>query len=350
MEKKKDTAKLITLSGIWPRAFAFLLDMVFAIALSCAVYFPGVLPFVTDRDAYLANQAILHQREIDSGLYLDYGGVPVDPLAYGEVKDTEDFAYTTITYEGEERPFSLLGALYDYWTEKAGGFGNVLVPAESFQTSILETESDSSPIAAASFDIEGNSWEIEIKEGFTDLAAYDFLYQVYDKAMGTLGNDEAMKKANDAMTDDSIFAICMAIPVIFGAMAVFFLIVPLCYPNGETFGKKIFGLVVLTDKGYAYPKAKLIWRFLAFFIAEGAGMVLTFGASLLISYTMTMFTKKHRSIHDYLAGSVVAKGSESLWFLDEVEEEEFNLRSQKAKREKELEKGGEENGEAPQEA
>ena len=85
-------------------------------------------------------------------------------------------------------------------------------------------------------------------------------------------------------------------------------------------------LVVLDDMGYTYNKWKLIPRNLFCFIVEFVGGIASFGALLLITYTMSMFTKKHRSIHDYLFGSVVADSESSLWFDNPVEEELYNAK------------------------
>lgn len=335
MERTKNTAKIIVLGGMWKRAFAFLFDLICSIALSCIVYFPGVLPFVVDAESFQANESVINQRKLDSGLYSDFSGTAVDPLAYGTVSKATDFFSTTVYYDGEEQEFYLLTALTLYWTEKATDFGNQNVSFEGFESSIMLIGDDSSPVE--SIYLEDGIYRARFKEGTEELVAYDFLYKTYDRAMTSLSSDQAIKEANDRINSDAFFAIGMAVPVVFASMAVFFLLVPLCFPNGETFGKKIMKLAVLTDKGYVYPRPKLIWRFLAFFLSEVAGAVATFGATLLISYTMALFTKKHRSLHDYLAGSVVAKSDESLWFLDPAEEEEFNERMAKARK-------GEENG------
>ena len=65
-------------------------------------------------------------------------------------------------------------------------------------------------------------------------------------------------------------------------------------------------------------------RWLSQYLIEFVGAVVSFGATLLITYTMSMFTKNHRSIHDYLGNSVVISEPESLWYLDAVEESEMN--------------------------
>ena len=229
MERTKNTAKIIVLGGMWKRAFAFLFDLICAIALSCIIYFPGVLPFVVDAESYQANESVINQRKLDSGLYAEFSGTAVDPLAYGTVSKTADFFSTTVYYDGKEMDFYLLTALTVYWTENAGGFGNQNVSLEGFESSILLIGDDSSPVE--SLYSEDGIYRARFKEGTEELVAYDFLYTTYDKAMKSLSSDQAIKQANEAINKDAFFAIGMAVPVLFCSLAVFFLLVPLCYPN-----------------------------------------------------------------------------------------------------------------------
>ena len=95
---------------------------------------------------------------------------------------------------------------------------------------------------------------------------------------------------------------------------IFFLIVPLFFKNGETLGKLMFKLCLANKLGYKYSKIQLIPRYLLFvavvvvlYFVVGINLIslgiLTFIA--LISYTLTIFTKDHKAIHDYVAGTLV---------------------------------------------
>lgn len=95
---------------------------------------------------------------------------------------------------------------------------------------------------------------------------------------------------------------------------IFFLIVPLCFKNGETLGKLMFKLCLANKLGYRYSRIQLIPRFLLFvavvvilYFVVGVNLIslgiLTFIA--LISYSLTIFTKDHKAIHDYVAGTLV---------------------------------------------
>lgn len=323
----KDTAKIIVLAGLWKRAFAFLFDMVCAAALTAILYFSAVFPFVSDAEAQRENATILNSRRLESGLYADFDGRAVDPLSFPEIDDVDSFYGVEVTYNGESQEIKLLDWLYVYWTEDALEFGNPLVDPDEFASSILDTQSTGS-IESVYLNEDGEL-RVEYEEG-EELAAYTELYAAYNEALNSLSKDPLISDVNRAMNEDAYIALLWVIPPLLGSLAVFYLAVPLCFSDGQTFGKKIFKMVVLTKLGYYYSRPKRVWRFFAF-VLELAGILLTFGALLLISYTMTMFTKKHRSIHDYLAGSVVAKEDESLWFFDPAEEEEYNERQRRKK-------------------
>lgn len=323
----KDTAKIIVLAGLWKRAFAFLFDMLCAAALTAILYFSAVFPFVSDAEAQRENATILNDRRLESGLYADFNGTAVDPLSLGGIDKVESFYSVELTYKGEKQEARLLDWLYEYWTEDASEFGNPLVDPDEFASSILDTQSTGS--IESIYRDENGELRVEYAED-DELAAYTELYAAYNEALNSLSNDAVIAKVNRAMNEDAYIALLWVIPPLLGSLAVFYLAVPLCFSDGQTFGKKIFKMVVLTKLGYYYSRPKRVWRFFAF-VLELSVTLLTFGALLLISYTMTMFTKKHRSIHDYLAGSVVAKEDESLWFYDPAEEEEYNERQRRKK-------------------
>ena len=105
---------------------------------------------------------------------------------------------------------------------------------------------------------------------------------------------------------------------------IFFLVIPLFFKDGETLGKRMFKLCLANKLGYRISKIQLIPRFLLFvaivvvlYFVVGIGIIslgiLTFIA--LVSYTLTVFTKGHKAIHDYIAGTIV---------VDKVKSEIYN--------------------------
>ncbi len=121
-------------------------------------------------------------------------------------------------------------------------------------------------------------------------------------------------------------------------LPIFFLIIPLFFKNGETLGKLIFKLGLVNKLGYRYSKLQLIPRFLLsitiivilYFLAGISLLsvgILTFLA--LASYGLTIFTKDHKAIHDFLAGTIV---------VDKVHSEIYKNADEMTKIKEEIEK------------
>ena len=117
---------------------------------------------------------------------------------------------------------------------------------------------------------------------------------------------------------------------VFVTFMVFYLIIPLCFKNGQSIGKKIMHTCLVNKLGYEYSRLQLIPRFIfpAFLMTA---LVLIIGFSiwpfliisgvLLISYLFVVFTKDNKALHDYFAGTLVIDARESTWFKDINEEE-----------------------------
>lgn len=127
-----------------------------------------------------------------------------------------------------------------------------------------------------------------------------------------------------------LFIILPSYAISFG---VFFIMVPLLYKNGETFGKKIMGVGFVTKDGYAMKKRQIVLRQLfmlflttvacfTFTIGTGSFIFLAFG--VLIYYIAAFISKTNRSPADYLAYTYLIDTKNSVWFKDKNEEDEKN--------------------------
>lgn len=98
------------------------------------------------------------------------------------------------------------------------------------------------------------------------------------------------------------------------SMLIFFVAIPMIFKNGETLGKLVFHLCLTNKLGYRISRLQIIPRYLfmmviivALYFIIGLNLwllgVVTFLA--LASYTLSIFTKDHKAIHDYIAGTIV---------------------------------------------
>lgn len=97
---------------------------------------------------------------------------------------------------------------------------------------------------------------------------------------------------------------------------VFYLFVPLLGKQGQTFGKRVSQLLVVNDKGYTMAWWQLPVRSLVLAGTMYAAIYTIFG-SLLLSYTLMVFTKFYRSANDFIGLTRVVDKKTSVIFKDE---------------------------------
>ena len=97
---------------------------------------------------------------------------------------------------------------------------------------------------------------------------------------------------------------------------IFYLFVPLAARQGQTLGKRASQLMVVNDKGYFMQWWQLPIRSMVLGVTIFTAIYTIFG-SLLLSYTLMVFTKFYRSANDYIALTRVVDKKASVVFKDE---------------------------------
>ncbi len=159
----------------------------------------------------------------------------------------------------------------------------------------------------------------------------------YDAALEAMNNDEALLRALNVMI--AIIVAVLSISI-FLAYAVVEFMFPLIFKNGQTVGKKIFGLAVMRTNGVRIRGVSLFVRtflgkcvletmvpaliilmyvFSAFGVMASTGLFgLVFLAALLIGeIVMLMATKTNSMIHDMISDCVVVDLGSQMIFDDE---------------------------------
>lgn len=317
--------KLIVLGSIWKRAFAHLFDLATTFALASLIYFPFIMPLVSNGDQYNQNSVDIALRQQESGLFFNFNGRSVDVSS--PLEKLDDFSKTNVTYFGETKTVYLLDNLKEFYCgETATKFYMSKISSDVFNKDILGLGSEKSSFS--SIVLEESHLKLVKKENVRE---YDAVIEIRDKfnvAINKVNNDPLITRYSNDNMSIIAYTACYAIPPIIGSAFIFFLLVPLFSKTRATFGKKIFKLTLLDKNGYTYPKPYLVLRFFSYLIIELFGTMFSFGSTLLVSYTMTMFTKKHRCIHDYISNSVVADEENSLYFDNVEEEKRYEKRHQ----------------------
>lgn len=105
---------------------------------------------------------------------------------------------------------------------------------------------------------------------------------------------------------------------LFVSALLFYLILPLVFKNGQTLGKKLFTLGLVSKNDHPLKFYQVLVRFLTFFFIEIVLGLITSGITLIISFAILCFTKEQTALHDYMASTRVVDLK-----LLAVEEENF---------------------------
>ena len=156
---------------------------------------------------------------------------------------------------------------------------------------------------------------------------YKFVYYY------ALSDLTSLSKLQDDYNHYAFFSTTLPLVIaIFVTFMIFYFLVPLCFKNGETLGKKVMHICLVNRLGYAYRRVQLIPRFLfPTFLIIAVVFITGFSfwslgiisISLLISYLFVIFTKENKALHDYFAGTLVIDAKESTWFKNIDEEEKM---------------------------
>lgn len=142
--------------------------------------------------------------------------------------------------------------------------------------------------------------------------------ETYDKALNALNEDQTAAYAYGMMINLSFLMITFSILI---AYLLLEFLVPLLFGNGQTFGKKIFGIAVMQSDGVRLSSVLLFARtVLGKFAVEtmvpayiilmiflgflGFGGTLLIGILLAVQLFLFAFTKGHTLIHDKLSQTV----------------------------------------------
>ena len=153
---------------------------------------------------------------------------------------------------------------------------------------------------------------------------------VYDEAYDALIQDEEAMKAYNMVLNLSLLITTVGI---LGACLVLEFGLPLMFGNGQTVGKKVFGLGVVRVDGVRTTPVQLFVRtvlgkftietmipvyvvLMIFFNVTGLGGTLLLGALLVAQILIMALTANNSLIHDLLAGTVVVDVASQMIFRD----------------------------------
>ena len=193
----------------------------------------------------------------------------------------------------------------------------------------LESENGTAEVSMATKAKLRNYFYVADEDIESNETASKYLY-IYYYALADL---TSLSKLQNDYSRYALFTgtIPLAIAVLL-TFTIFLFIIPLCFKNGETLGKKIMHTCLVNKLGYTYSRLQLIPRFLfptfliitvVFVLGISIWSLAVISFGLLISYLFVIFTKDNKALHDYFAGTLVIDTRESTWFKDINEEEKM---------------------------
>ena len=170
-----------------------------------------------------------------------------------------------------------------------------------------------------------DDWFNKLIEGKTTLKEFKSLS--YD----AIGNLRATPYFTEVNNKIGACQLTMILPPFFISFLGFYLLVPLLYKNGETFGKKVMKIGFASKDGFEVKKRQIVFRQIlllawvclsCFIVGIGLTSLATLGVGVVIYLIATVISKTKRSPIDYAAYTYLIDTSKSVWFKDAKIEEE----------------------------
>ena len=239
-------------------------------------------------------------------------------------KASEHAQYLLLTeFEDKDEDFYLSRIKYYYLNYKTGI--NVECPASSKPEDFRAPNYEELIDGKSPSEFYTEEWFNAKRATFTSVM--DFAVE----AMNDLASQEYFVTNNQSIKLIQLFVIIPPYLISFG---VFFILIPLCFKNGETLGKKTLHLAFISYDGYQVKKRQIVSRQLLMFLLVGVvcfiiariglGSIALLGLGILIYYVATFISKDKRSPADYFAFTVLIDNNKSVWFSDPHEEEKKN--------------------------
>lgn len=309
---------------ILARAIDFSIVLVLTLILFLGVFFP--LNF--DKEKFENNNIQIIELYEESELFIvDENGNYNAKSAFSNILELKDiYSYDVTFNETTYQNVSLTKSLYNFYTNKFNTYSDLdNLSNEIYENNILKINSQESNIKE--YNYETHTFVL-IDESKPDVTISFFIDQFKGACNYVLKDKKIIELTNQ--NKEIIFSgLKPFIPVLIGISLIFDLLIPLLSKEGQTIGKHLLGLAVLNKDGYKCKKTKFVLRYAIYIGVEIILGFITMGGVIMISYTMFMFVKNRRCLHDLLVGTIVISKKESFFFDSPVEERYYEERAKR---------------------
>lgn len=320
--------KKIMLAKKGIRILARVIDMSIVFGLTVLIFLLFIYPNTFDKKKFDDNNNQIIELYKDSDLFVvDNNGNYNAKCTFNNIMTLEDIYSLDVSYGGVVyEDISLTKSLYNFYLNKFETYSSLNnLTYEMYCNNILKIGSAESNIK--SFNAIDCTFEL-INVDTPDVTIIYFIEQ-YKSACNKVMTCEKVNSLTLENQSLMLNSIKLIIPLLIAISFIFDFIIPICSKEGQTIGKHLFGLVLVDKDGYKFKKSKHVIRFVAYLVLEIILGLITMGGFILISYTMFMFKKNRRCLHDIIAGSVVIDKKDSFYFDSPQEERYYEERAKR---------------------
>lgn len=328
-ERKYTLPRHTVLAKQGARTGAFLVDLAIVLALTFGFVFAIFRPIFKNR--VNGDLALIEKEQINSGLY---------------IKNEESGAAERISGKSEYTVFvDSLEYFYLHYmpaTDLKDGLEGCKDPKtytiEWFNTNVLGINNDDIEYKCFEYQKTGDvddPTKIGVRiEGVSDDIVNKLIQQAYVDAIILVFNK--ISNVEKAGADYMLISTMQYVVSLIVSAGLVYVLVPWLMKNGQTLGKKAFGLGLANSDGYKFENKRLLMRILPFTVVD-ASLFLLIGVSLyivmsiilvmfLVSFALAMSSPKRMSLHDYTARTIVIDLKNSKIFETIDEEEKYVLK------------------------
>ena len=196
---------------------------------------------------------------------------------------------------------------------------------EWFSRSILRVQNENTYFV---IDTENSDYlsSISLKEGVDKTEALAYLRNEAYEATKDLYYSPFFQEIEKKIENIQFF---IFLPPFGISFAIFYILIPLLFKDGETLGKKTMHLSVISYDGYSAKKRQILFReILLFIVIFVLGIVIGIGLTsfaiialgVFVLFLLTIFMPYKRSPFDFAAYTVVVDSIHSTWFKSREDE------------------------------
>ena len=323
---KNNELSQIKNASFFKRIIAFIMDGALAVFIMFGFIALIFYPIANKQLKYTENRANLMLYQVASKLVVCHGNDEngnekiYELTNLGEANGNYDET-TLSVFEGQDDEFYKNRVKYYYLNYKTGV--NVEYPENA------NPEDYKAPNYQEPIDGKSRS-EYYTEEWFNEkVESSGSLANLISDAIVDLCNEEFYAKKATSIRLTGYF---LVFPPYFLSFSIFFIVIPLCFKNGETLGKKTLHLAFINSQGYAVQRKQIVLRQMFIFLCTsvicfmigriGLGSLAFLGIGIVIYYVATLISKQKKSPADFIALTLLVDANKSVWFTNAKVEQE----------------------------